>query len=1227
MAQTKIKAGLFEGIIGNGTDGYFLMSNGDGTMTWSSIIINPTIASIAYPGSVTAADPAGGETITVTGTGFKTGATVTIGGTAAPAVSYVSETQITFTTPAKAAGDYDIVVTNTDTGSATYINGISYNGIPSWTTAAGSLGTFASGATISTITLQATEPDAGTITFNITNGALPTGLLLTGANIDGTTSLETADTLYTFTVTATDDESQATPRTFTITVTKQFIGTENFTINTYAGNGSTQSIEGKIGTAAQFDGSGDYITTPQVINANSSFSLSMWVNPVDVSGCMLYVNAINNGFAFGYDIDNTTQGLGVWKAGVGTLFTSGNDVTANTWQHLVLTYDGSGNWEIYKDGVSIHSQSSTTYTFASATNSYIGRDFSTSFDYNGKIDQFRIFNKALSSSEVTTLYGENNTSTTKSTTDIFDDSSGVALYEFEKGAIDTGGITGYIGSAGVFNGSSSAITATGLPSLTTFSLSFWIKASDPNADTWVIQFDDGSNNNANSLFLHNFGTQFGFASAAGTTSFGLSTSDTDALFDNNWHNVVLTVNGSDNANTKMYVDGSEKTLTRDAGSGTATIEMTPTMNIGKRRDNSATRYLNGKIDQVRVFNKALSSSEVTTLSDETSASSTKSTTDIFDDGSGVALYELEGNANDTARFGRGAIDSGQSAVFNGSSSYIALPTGQFNYSNFTISSWVYPTSAASSRGCIISTYMYTSGPSKGYLFGINNDMTVHFSSYYDDSGNKVDTNTTQKVPLNTWTQLTFTFNAVDSKVILYINGFAAKTTTFSGDVLRYETNNNTSIGALKYSSTAILEQVFVGRIDQLRVFNSVLSPSDVVNLVSETNVPTANLIAHYKLDGNANDSVGSYNGTWSGTEAYSDPAEFLTYDGTATNVTYGYDGTPTDVSFVGTSFQPDFVWIKSRTNPSSGIYHTLMDSVRGKSSGFFKSLFSNSTDYENNIGGSSYTQAVNGGVTSFDSNGFTLDDGSASANNNDLNVSSTPYVAWCWKAGGTAVSNTDGSITSSVSANQAAGFSIVKYTGSSTSGLDIGHGLSSAPEMVILKNLDSSANWYIYHKDTGTTSGYINYLRFDATTGTYSDKIFYPVNFNASTFIAGHDTDLQGNMIAYCFHSVDGYQKVGSYTGTGQPNNDVTTGFRPRWVMIKSTAAQGWNIVDSVRNPSNPANLNIQVDSTAAESSTANPAVQVDFDDTGFSLVAPAGTPGEGQVNSNGSTYIYLAIA
>ena len=352
MAQTRIKAGLFEGVIGNGTDGYFLMSNGDGTMTWSSIIINPTITSIAYQGSVTAADPAGGETITVTGTGFKTGATVTVGGTAAPVVSYVSETQITFTTPAKVAGDYDIVFTNTDTGSATYINGISYNGIPTWTTAAGSLWTFASAEIISTITLAATEPDGGTITFNITNGALPTGLSLTGANIDGTTSLETAETLYTFTVTATDNESQTTPRVFTITVKKQFKNYDNFTINTYTGNGSTQSIEGKIGTAADFNGSSSYIYNTSTSLWSSDISISAWFkttanqrSPIATIGRGSWVD----GFELQAPSANTVSFSFSEGSKYGS-FNSSIDLDDGNWHHYVQV-SNSSTAKFFIDGV------------------------------------------------------------------------------------------------------------------------------------------------------------------------------------------------------------------------------------------------------------------------------------------------------------------------------------------------------------------------------------------------------------------------------------------------------------------------------------------------------------------------------------------------------------------------------------------------------------------------------------------------------------------------------------------------------------------------------------------------------------------------------------------------------------------------------------------------------------------------------------------------------------
>ena len=152
------------------------------TNSWQAIDSPPIITSLAYAGSLTGADPAGSETITISGTNFKAGASVTVGGTTAPSVSVVSSTSITFTTPAKTAGDYDVAVTNTNGLSATLTNGISYNGIPAFTTAAGNLGSINEDVAMSTITIVAAEPDGGTLAFSVTSGALPTGVSLGSAN-------------------------------------------------------------------------------------------------------------------------------------------------------------------------------------------------------------------------------------------------------------------------------------------------------------------------------------------------------------------------------------------------------------------------------------------------------------------------------------------------------------------------------------------------------------------------------------------------------------------------------------------------------------------------------------------------------------------------------------------------------------------------------------------------------------------------------------------------------------------------------------------------------------------------------------------------------------------------------------------------------------------------------------------------------------------------------------
>ena len=241
MAQTKPKAGQFYGVSDNGTDGEFLQTDGTGGMAWASSITNPTITSIDYPGTATAANPAGGQSVIINGTLFASGITCTVGGTTVTTV-FNSATQITINTPAKTAGSYTVAVTNSNGGTASQSSFIQYSGIPIWTTAAGNIGSVLEGAAAS-FQVTATE-GTDTIEYAVTTGTLPTGLSLataTGA-ITGTAPAVSADTTTTFSITATDDENQTSAvRSFNIIVTND--GPSNhFAPYIYAGNGGTQNI-------------------------------------------------------------------------------------------------------------------------------------------------------------------------------------------------------------------------------------------------------------------------------------------------------------------------------------------------------------------------------------------------------------------------------------------------------------------------------------------------------------------------------------------------------------------------------------------------------------------------------------------------------------------------------------------------------------------------------------------------------------------------------------------------------------------------------------------------------------------------------------------------------------------------------------------------------------------------------------------------------------------------
>jgi len=315
-----------------------------------------------------------------------------------------------------------------------------------------------------------------------------------------------------------------------------------------------------------------------------------------------------------------------------------------------------------------------------------------------------------------------------------------------------------------------------------------------------------------------------------------------------------------------------------------------------------------------------------------------------------------------------------------------------------------------------------------------------------------------------------------------------------------------------------------------------------------------------------------------------------------------YVGNGGTQAITGAGFSPDLIWIKNRTDNST--QHLWTDTVRGiGSQGGANILYSDSSEVES-------TNADTTFLSSFDSNGFTI--GSSSVYNN----SGKSYVAWCWKAGGTAVPNSVGTIASSVSANPAGGFSIVRNTGTASYTDTIGTGLNQAPELVIQKPIGSVVDWYVLFNISGT--GAWDYGKLNESDQFTTDN---PQRFATSATTINNWGWNGYDMINYCFHSVAGYQKIGTYNGDGSTTGPViNTGFEPAWLMIKRTDSPGgWRIQDNKRLSEGFGKDVLEANDTAAEQDNY---VQIAFLTNGFQLHSTAG-----DYNANGGTYLYLAIA
>jgi len=343
-------------------------------------------------------------------------------------------------------------------------------------------------------------------------------------------------------------------------------------------------------------------------------------------------------------------------------------------------------------------------------------------------------------------------------------------------------------------------------------------------------------------------------------------------------------------------------------------------------------------------------------------------------------------------------------------------------------------------------------------------------------------------------------------------------------------------------------------------------------------------------------------------------AEYTTIDDPSAHfqvTTYTGAGANTVVTNSGNSdLKPDLLWIKNR---GAAYAHFIVDSNRGisyaQNSSNAPYLEIDSAAAENN--NQNWMQSVN-------TDGFTT--GISEHTNSN---SGSSFVAWQWKMnGGTSASNTDGNITSTVQANTTAGQSIVTWTGNENNSATVGHGLDKAPETIIYKRRNNSSyGWVAHLLQLGTLSNGNTYAGYPHATNSWEQTTMPAPTATIIKPTNGATTN-SGTMLAYCFHSVQGYSKMGKYTGNGNSNGPfVYTGFKPAFIYLKGNQTNHWIIYDHKRPGDNRKNYEFYGNTTSAEY-TGGSYHNIDILSNGFKckLTDPS-------INQNGSIYAYIAFA
>ena len=732
----------------------------------------------------------------------------------------------------------------------------------------------------------------------------------------------------------------------------------------------------------------------------------------------------------------------------------------------------------------------------------------------------------------------------------------------------------------------------------TFTLSMWVKRSALGS--------------AQSLFGVSTNHSFGFTTgnSLNLTFGGTSALTTTALFRDSsaWYHIVWTQSGTSHT---VYVNGISQ------GTATATSSVFNTAVSHQLGANNTTNYFNGYFAKVYFIDgQALTPSAFTT----TDLTTGQLTSKVYIGSYGANGFRLEfadNSSNTATTLGKDASDNGNNWTPNN----LSVTAGAGNDSLVdTPTSYGTDTGVGGEvRGNYATLNPLVRGVNIGQITFANGNLDATWSGggaiYAAVLGSiGVDSGKWYWETLITGTSGFWLFGVASANVSLttYIGGDASGYGYYNVSGNKYN-NNSTSTYGSTYTTGDIISVAFDA--DNGKVFfakNGTWQNSG--NPATGTNAAFTGLTGSRFFPAYAEGSASAataYSCNFgqrafaytapSGFKALCDtnlPTPVIAKPNTVMD-TVLYTGNGAARSITGLAFNPDLVWLKSR---SANTEHKLTDSVRGVT----KSLGSDSTSAE---------ATDTNGLTAFNSDGFSL------GTETNYNNNAATYVAWAWDSGTSTVTNTAGSVTSQVKANASAGFSVVTYTGTG-SNATVGHGLGVAPRFIIVKSRSiAPSSWKVYHVSTGPTQR-LNLNTTDAAE--INPTIWNNTAPTSSVFSIGTNDDVgqsSATYVSYCFAPVSGYSLFSSYTGNGSSNGPfVFTGMRPRWILQKkiSDAGNNWRIFDTARDAYNVASLRLFPNSINVESTLS----QFDILSNGFKI-----RDTDSAVNANGEIYIYAAFA